>query len=332
MVSYNLDKGSSMLIRVTPSINLTESEVTPQAVYQQRRAFLQQASLLGAGTLASGLFSSAWAQGTNALPAKLNSNFSVMDKPTAKKDATTYNNFYEFGLDKSDPAENSGKFKTRPWTVAVEGACLKPKVFDIDELIKLAPLEERIYRLRCVEAWSMVIPWTGYALANLLKKVEPTSNAKYVEFVTVMQPESMPGLRSRVLDWPYSEGLRIDEAMNPLTLLSFGMYGERLLNQNGAPLRLVVPWKYGFKSAKSLVKIRLLEKQPTSSWMRSGPSEYGFYANVNPNVPHPRWSQAAERRIGEDGIFTAKRKTLPFNGYADQVASLYQGMDLAKYF
>ena len=245
-----------------------------------------------------------------------------MDKQTSLSDITSYNNYYEFGLDKSDPAAHAGKLQTRPWTVSVEGEVGKPRTFDIEELLKLAPMEERVYRLRCVEGWSMVIPWVGYSLSALLKQVEPTTNAKYVEFVTVVQRDNMPGVRAAVLDWPYVEGLRIDEAMHPLAMLVFGLYGKVLPNQNGAPLRLAVPWKYGFKSAKSLVKIRLVEKQPVSSWIKAAPQEYGFYANVNPAVPHPRWSQASERRIGEDGLFSPKRKTLPFNGYADQVAAL----------
>ena len=252
----------------------------------------------------------------------------VSDQLTSLKDITTYNNFYEFGTGKEDPAQNAASLKTRPWTITVEGEVKKPKVFGMEELLKLAPLEERIYRLRCVEAWSMVIPWIGYSLAELLKQVEPTGNAKFVEFLSLEDREQMPGQRSATLDWPYQEGLRIDEAMHPLTLLAVGLYGEVLPNQNGAPIRLVVPWKYGYKSAKSIVKIRLLEKQPVTSWMKAGPKEYGFYSNVNPAVDHPRWSQAKERRIGE----FLKRATLPFNGYADQVAQLYTGMDLIKNF
>lgn len=265
---------------------------------------------------------------TQALSAQRVASLSVTDKPTSLQDLSSYNNYYEFGFEKTDPVAHAGRLLTHPWSVSVEGEVAKPRRFDIDDLLKLAPLEERIYRLRCVEGWSMVIPWLGYSLSALLKQVEPTSKAKYVEFVTVKQDETMPGLRSRVLEWPYVEGLRLDEAMHPLTMLVFGVYGKALPNQNGAPLRLAVPWKYGFKSAKSLVTIRLLEKQPATAWMKSAPDEYGFYANVNPNVPHPRWSQAGERRIGEGGVFSPKRKTLMFNGYGDQVASLYQGMDL----
>jgi len=256
------------------------------------------------------------------------SSYTVAEELTPYKDVTSYNNFYEFGTGKENPAENAGSLKTRPWTVAVEGEVKKPKIFDIDELLKLAPLEERVYRLRCVEAWSMVVPWVGYSLAELIKRVEPTGNAKYVEFISLHDPEQMPGQKSSVLEWPYREGLRLDEAMHPLTLLAVGLYGEALPNQNGAPIRVVIPWKYGFKSAKSIVKIRFVEKPPVTSWMQAGPGEYGFYSNVNPEVDHARWSQAKERRIGE--FF--KRKTLMFNGYADDVGQLYAGMDLKKDF
>src|SRR5690606_20429398 len=244
---------------------------------------------------------------------------------------TGYNNFYEFGTDKEDPRRHAGRMVTEPWTVEVGGEVVKPRTFDIDELRKLAPMEERIYRLRCVEAWSMVIPWVGYPLSALLKQVEPTGNARYVTFETALQPENMPGVNRRIIDWPYVEGLRMDEAMHPLTLLVFGVYGKLLPNQNGAPMRVAVPWKYGFKSAKSVVRIRLVEEQPVSSWMQSAPSEYGFYANVNPDVRHPRWSQATERRIG-DSLFAPRVKTQMFNGYGELVASMYDGMDLARDF
>jgi sulfoxide reductase catalytic subunit YedY len=254
----------------------------------------------------------------------------TMEKVTDYQDATTYNNFYEFGTDKSDPAHNAGKLQTRPWTVAIEGNVAKPQTLDLDQLMKLAPMEERLYRLRCVEGWSMVIPWIGFSLSELIKRVEPTGNAKYVEFVTLADPKQMPYVGSRVLDWPYVEGLRMDEAMHPLTMLVFGMYGEVLPNQNGAPLRLAVPWKYGFKSGKSIVKIRFVEQQPRTAWVKSAAQEYGFYSNVNPTVDHPRWSQATERRIGEGGLFAKKRPTLMFNGYEAQVAQLYAGMDLKK--
>jgi len=302
---------------------IKSSEITPQELYLDRRRFMQ----LSAGVTLGSLLS------TKLLAEEKLSTVNTADDALIKeltpyKDVTTYNNFYEFGTGKEDPAQNAASLQTRPWTITVEGEVKKPKVFDIEELLKLAPLEERIYRLRCVEAWSMVIPWVGYSLAELLKRVEPTSNAKYVEFISLHNPEQMPGQKSATLDWPYTEGLRIDEAMHPLTMLAMGLYGQVLPKQNGAPIRLVVPWKYGFKSAKSIVKIRLVEKQPISSWMKAGPNEYGFYSNVNPAVDHPRWTQAKERRIGD--FF--KRPTLPFNGYAEQVAQLYSGMDLIKNF
>jgi sulfoxide reductase catalytic subunit YedY len=256
----------------------------------------------------------------------------VMDKPTAYGDVTSYNNFYEFGTDKSDPARRAGTLRPRPWSVVVEGEVAKPQTLDLDALLKLAPMEDRIYRLRCVEGWSMVVPWVGYSLAELIRRVEPTGNAKFVQFVTLADKAQMPGLHSSVLDWPYVEGLRMDEAMHPLALLAFGLYGEVLPNQNGAPVRIVVPWKYGFKSAKSIVKIRFVDKQPRTSWELAAPQEYGFYSNVNPKVDHPRWSQAGERRIGEDGLFTKKRPTLMFNGYEAQVGQLYAGMDLRRQY
>lgn len=303
-----------------PTIN--PSEITSKELFVNRRDFIK----LGLGgailsTLPSSLFAGEKLQTTK-------SKFELSEELTPFKKITEYNNFYEFGTGKSDPAEAAVNFKTRPWTVQVEGEVHKPKEFTIEELLKLSALEERIYRFRCVEAWSMVVPWVGYSLADLLKKVEPTGNAKFVEFITLNDPEQMPGQKSSVLEWPYREGLRIDEAMHPLTLLTFGLYGEVLPNQNGAPIRLVVPWKYGFKNIKSIVKIRLTEKQPKTSWMIAGPREYGFYANVNPTVDHPRWSQAKERRLGD--FF--KRETLMFNGYADEVASLYAGMDLSVNF
>jgi len=305
------------------------SEITPEEIWQSRREWMARASMIAAAAgLPAWASRRAFAQDGAPLPGQPNPAYSVMDKPTEWKDITTYNNYYEFGVDKDEPAKYAGKLQTRPWTVSVEGEVSHPQTFDIDTLLKLAPLEERVYRLRCVEGWSMVIPWVGYSLSTLLKQVQPTGNAKYVEFTTVEQRENMPGVRYAVLDWPYVEALRLDEAMHPLAMLVFGLYGKVLPNQNGAPLRLAVPWKYGFKSAKSIVRIRLVERQPTSSWMQAASNEYGFYANVNPDVPHPRWSQATERRIGEGGFFTPKRKTLAFNGYADQVASLYQGMDL----
>ncbi len=310
----------------------TPSDITPRSAYESRRDWLRHMALLAAGSGLGG-----WAAGdahAQALPAARSTLVGAltMEKPTARQDATSYNNFYEFGTDKSDPASHAGRLKTRPWTVSVEGEVKKPRQFDLDDLMKLAPLEERVYRLRCVEAWSMVIPWTGWSLAHLIKAVEPTSNARFVQFETLADRAQMPGLRSSVLNWPYVEGLRLDEALHPLAMLAFGMYGEALPKQNGAPVRLVVPWKYGFKSAKSIVKIRFVDKQPKTSWQESAPQEYGFYSNVNPNVDHPRWSQAGERRIGEDGLFARKRPTLMFNGYEPQVGQLYAGMDLKKFY
>ena len=311
------------------------SEITPRAVFESRRAFIKQLAVtsIGGAALAELALRDAFAQSPSAqqLAAKPNAAYVLMDKPTSYKDATTYNNFYEFGTEKTDPARAAGSLQTRPWTVAIEGEVRKPMTLDIDSLLKLAPLEERIYRLRCVEGWSMVIPWIGYSFAELIKKVEPTGNARYVEFISLADKKQMPGLRSPVLEWPYVEGLRLDEANHPLTLLTLGMYGEVLPNQNGAPVRIVVPWKYGFKSAKSIVKIRFVRDQPKTAWNISAPQEYGFYSNVNPEVDHPRWSQATERRIGEDGFLTRKRKTLMFNGYSD-VASMYAGMDLKKFY
>jgi len=310
------------------------SEITPRTVYEARRTLIKG---LAAGVAFAALPTLAQTarpgKGT-ALPGTKSAvaGALTMDKLTPYSDVTTYNNFYEFGTDKEDPARTAGTLKTRPWTVAIEGEVKKPGSYDIDTLMKLATMEERVYRLRCVEGWSMVVPWVGFSLAELIKRVEPTSNAKFVQFVTLADKAQMPGLRSSVLDWPYAEGLRIDEAMHPLTMLAFGLYGEVLPNQNGAPVRLVVPWKYGFKSGKSLVKIRFVEKQPTTSWEAAAPSEYGFFSNVNPKVDHPRWSQATERRIGEDGLFAKKRPTLMFNGYEPQVGQLYAGMDLKKFY
>ena len=316
------------------------TEITPPEVFAQRRRWLQQAGMLGLAT-ASGLAAEPlWAQTTpragvlaplNPVPSDVAAARAI-DTLTPYKDATTYNNFYEFGTDKSDPAENAHKLVTSPWSVEIEGLVKKPGRMALEDLLKLSPMEERIYRMRCVEGWSMVIPWVGYSLSALIKRVEPQGNAKYVEFVTLADPKTMPYVGSRVLSWPYTEGLRLDEAMHPLTLLTFGMYGEVLPKQNGAPVRLVVPWKYGFKSAKSLVKIRFTEKQPATAWNKAAAQEYGFYSNVNPNVDHPRWSQATERRIGEGGLFAKKTKTLMFNGYEPQVGQLYAGMDLSKNF
>jgi sulfoxide reductase catalytic subunit YedY len=320
-----------------------DAEITPEAVYARRRELIKLMALGGGGmALVGAAKREAFAQGAaSARPGKLAAlttqrntaaGGAIMEKLTPYGDVTSYNNFYEFGTDKADPSVNAKTLKTRPWTVSVEGEIKRPKVYDIDELLKLSAQEERIYRMRCVEGWSMVIPWVGYSLAELIKRVEPTGKAKYVEFITLADKAQMPGLSSRVLQWPYVEGLRLDEAMHPLTLLSFGLYGEVMPNQNGAPVRLVVPWKYGFKSGKSIVKIRFTEQQPVTSWIKAGPQEYGFYSNVNPAVDHPRWSQATERRIGEDGLFAKKRPTLMFNGYEAQVGQLYLGMDLKKLF
>jgi len=305
--------------------DIPSSEITPEELYLRRRDFLR---LGAAGALLGAGLAPAAAQAGEKLPGARPSPLSTKETPTPYKDVTTYNNFYEFGTDKSDPARYADTLVTRPWTVTVEGAVRKSKTFGIEELLKLAPLEERVYRLRCVEGWSMVIPWIGFPLSALLKRVEPLGSAKFVEFTTLHNPTQMPGQRSRVLEWPYVEGLRLDEARHPLAILAVGLYGEVLPKQNGAPIRLVVPWKYGFKSIKSIVRIRLVERQPVGSWEAAQPSEYGFYSNVNPAVDHPRWSQAKERRIGD----FLRRATLPFNGYADQVASLYTGMDLKKYY
>lgn len=302
-----------MLIRHPADI--LPSDITPRSVYLNRRQFMLGSAglLLPATALA-------------ALPAR-KSQFSTTETANSREEISSYNNYYEFGTGKDEPALYAGRLKTRPWNIVVDGEVEKPRSFGIEELLKY-PQEERIYRLRCVEGWSMVIPWIGFPLASLLSQVRPTSKAKYVAFETALRPGEMPGVARRVLDWPYREGLRIDEAMHPLTILALGLYGDVLPKQNGAPIRLVVPWKYGFKSIKAISRIRLLEKQPATSWNMAAPNEYGFYSNVNPAVDHPRWSQASERRIGE----FLKRKTLPFNGYGAQVAQLYRGMDLVKNF
>jgi sulfoxide reductase catalytic subunit YedY len=331
-----------MLIRLSPDAASTDlpSDITPKHVYLNRRALLQHSVGLG---LLTGV-GAAWSQTgptPTVVPGKLPAlaskrsaleNALAVDVPTAYTYASTYNNYYEFGTDKSEPARNAHTLKTKPWTLEIEGLVKKPMRLGLEEVMKLGAMEERIYRMRCVEGWSMVIPWIGFSLSTLVKHVDPLGSAKFIEFVTLADPKTMPNVGSRVLDWPYIEGLRMDEAMHPLTLLTFGMYGEILPNQNGAPIRLNVPWKYGFKNAKSIVKIRFTDKQPATAWNKAAANEYGFYSNVNPNVDHPRWSQATERRIGEDGLFNKKRKTLMFNGYEAQVASLYSGMDLGKNF
>ena len=295
------------------------SEVTPEKIYNNRRSFIKSLGL-GAGSIA-----------LTTLPLINNAKSANDLKLTSYKDITTYNNYYEFGTAKGDPYKNSQNFITDPWNITIDGEVEKPIQISMDEILETFVSEERIQRLRCVEGWSMVIPWMGFSLNQLLSKVSFTSKAKFVEFESVFDPEQMKGQRYPVLQWPYREGLRIDEAMHPLTTVVTGLYGKKLPNQNGAPLRIFMPWKYGFKSAKAIVKIKLVEKMPTSSWMRASPREYGFYSNVNPDVDHPRWSQATERVIGND-IFAPRVKTLMFNGYGDEVASLYAGMDLRKYF
>lgn len=333
------------MVAVAKLGNISPSEITPERIYLRRREFLRNAALFTATSIGVGgsllwLMRGLRATDSRKLAAKSaasdsttftiarSTNYAKGESETPYDDIASYNNFYEFGTDKSDPAENAHSLRPHPWTVTIEGEVKKPQVLDIDRLLKWFPLEERIYRMRCVEAWSMVIPWLGFPLGDLLRRIEPTSRAKYVAFTTLLDPEQMPGQRRPVLDWPYVEGLRIDEAMHPLTILAVGLYGRKLPNQNGAPLRLVVPWKYGFKGIKSIVKLRLSAEQPATTWNLAAPDEYGFYANVNPAVDHPRWSQASERRIGE----YRRRPTLPFNGYAEEVAGLYAGMDLRRFF
>ena len=340
--------------------DIIPSEITPKSVFDNRREFIQKAGFgLVAGVAAilsnplkAATVNSGTTQGDARLLGRANAPaiikpqsfgahqkingykktaFGADEKLTSYQDVTTYNNYYEFGTDKSEPAINSNLFKPYPWMVSIEGEVKKNKTISIEDIYKLAPLEERIYRMRCVEGWSMVIPWIGLPLAQLIKWSEPNANAKYVEFHSLADTHQMPGQNVPVLDWPYVEGLRMDEAMNPLTIMAVGLYGEQLPNQNGAPMRLVTPWKYGFKGAKAIVKIKFVEKMPISSWMKAGPNEYGFYANVNPNVEHPRWTQASEKRIG-GGLFAGRIKTQMFNGYTEQVGQMYAGMDLRKYF
>ena len=310
------------------------SDITPQAVFENRRNLIKTAAAGGFGMALAPWFSrEALAATPEKLAAALNPAFADKDGLTAYKYVTSYNNFYEFGTDKADPAAHADTLQTRPWTISIEGLVKKPMTLDIDALLKLSPMEERIYRMRCVEGWSMVIPWDGYSLSKLISKVEPLGSAKFVEFISLADRKQMPGVKRNIIEWPYREGLRMDEAMNPLTLLTFGLYGEALPKQNGAPVRIVVPWKYGFKSAKSIVKIRFTEEMPKTSWSQFDAREYGFYSNVNPQVDHPRWSQASERRIGDaKGAFAPKMKTQMFNGYGDQVASMYSGMDLKKFY
>lgn len=341
---------------ILPPSDILPSEITSQSVYQDRRRFIKQAGFgLGAAALLSPSAMSATVQtgtteGDGRLLGRANQSNPVKAvkhgpkftnlkktaygkglKPTKHKDVTTYNNYYEFGTAKRDPARYSNLYKTDPWSIQIEGEVKQNKTITMEDILKRFPLEERIYRMRCVEGWSMVIPWVGFALADLIKFAEPTGNAKYVEFITDADRKTMPGVNVPILDWPYKEGLRMDEAMNPLTLMAVGLYGEVLPNQNGAPIRLVVPWKYGFKGGKSIVKIRFTEKMPVTTWMQAGPNEYGFYANVNPKVSHPRWTQSSEKPIGA-GLFAGRIKTKMFNGYAEQVAHLYSGMDLFRNF
>jgi methionine sulfoxide reductase catalytic subunit len=320
-----------MLIKKAPDVR--SSEITPRSLYLNRRKFLAGAAITGAAVaVGTGLRQfinpATVAQAGNKIDGLKKSPFSTTETITPEKDVTHYNNYYEFSTQKEEPADLAKNFRTRPWKVKIDGLVDKKQELDVDTIIKMAPPEERIYRHRCVEGWSIVVPWIGFSLSELIKRVNPQSKAKFVEFTTLLDPNQMPGQRRAVLEWPYVEGLRMDEAMNPLALLCFGMYGEELPNQDGAPLRMVLPWKYGFKSIKAIVHIRFTDRQPLNTWNISAPSEYGFYSNVNPTVDHPRWSQAKERRLGE--FF--KRPTLMFNGYGDQVASLYSGMDLKKNF
>ena len=319
-----------MLIK--PAADVRSSEITDKTLYLNRRAFIRAAAGTGAAAAAGILGSESLLEAEQPAPHRRKlenvrkSPLSTDEKPNTWEQITTYNNYYEFGADKDQPSRFAGALKTDPWTVAVDGECAKKAVYHLEDILNGQTLEDRIYRHRCVEAWSMVIPWVGFPLADFIRKCEPTSKAKFVEFTTLYDPKQMPGVRYPVLDWPYVEGLRMDEALHPLAILAVGLYGEVIPNQDGAPIRLVVPWKYGFKSIKSIVKIRFVEKQPLNTWQKQAPNEYGFYSNVNPTVDHPRWSQASERRIGE----FLKRKTIMFNGYGDQVASMYAGMDLKK--
>ena len=328
----------SIIIKSTGKHDIKPSEITTEADYLNRREFIKQSGLLVGAAWAGGLSLNARA-GTAEGAAEYGNDFKELiktpygkdEKLTSYIDATTYNNFYEFGTGKKDPAANATHFKTDPWSITVEGEANKTGTFHLEDIIKQAQIEERIYRFRCVEAWSMVVPWVGFSLADMLKRFEPTSKAKYVQFTTLYDPEQMPGQRRRVLDWPYRDGLRMDEAMNPLSFMAVGLYGHDMPNQNGAPIRLVVPWKYGFKNVKSIVKITFTEHQPVCTWNVTGPTEYGFYSNVNPNVDHPRWSQATERRLGAN-FWDPKMSTQMFNGYGEQVAHLYKDMDLKKFF
>jgi methionine sulfoxide reductase catalytic subunit len=317
--------------KTADSVKIAPSEITPYDQYLSRRAVLAGGLSLAAAQSIGGFARNAYGQSAAALTYVRNAAFSVADAPNSYRDISTYNNYYEFGTDKSDPSQNAQKFRTQPWNVTIGGEAEVTGAFTLEDILKPHPLEERVYRLRCVEAWSMVVPWVGFPLGDLLKRFKPTSKAKFVEFKTLYDPKQMPGQRSSVLEWPYVEGLRMDEAMHPLTLLAVGLYGKALPNQNGAPLRLIVPWKYGFKGIKAIVSIKFTERAPRTTWAGSASNEYGFFANVNPAVDHPRWSQASERHIGAN-TFGPRQPTLPFNGYAAQVAALYNGMDLRKFF
>ena len=320
-----------MLIKKFQS--LREADVTDYPLYKRRREFIQAGLALTGAALLPGIANAAASSLTAKLPGvSRNDKYQVDDDPNSWEDITTYNNFYEFGTGKRDPSRNAHTLRPSPWSVTVEGEVNKPGVYQMEDILKWNSLEERIYRFRCVEAWSMVVPWVGFSLADMLKRFEPNSNAKYVEFYTLVDKQQMPGQRRSVLDWPYVEGLRIDEAMHPLSMMVVGLYGRELPNQNGAPLRLIVPWKYGFKNIKSIVRIRFTDKKPRNTWAVLAPREYGFYANVNPQVDHPRWSQARERRIGQSTLFSSKQRTLIYNGYGDEVAHLYAGMNLRKNF
>jgi len=325
-----------MLIKHVKNSEVKPSEITSKSIFLNRRKFLQTAAIAGGISLLPKVITSSFASTRTKFLNVKTTSFAEVEKLTTYEGLSSYNNFYEFGTGKTDPARNAHTLKPEPWTIEISGLATKIGKFHLDDLIKPHQLEERIYRLRCVEAWSMVIPWVGIPLVDIIKRFEPNSKAKFVAFETLVDKEQMPGQKSRSLDWPYVEGLRMDEAINPLTLLAVGVYGERMPNQNGAPIRLVVPWKYGFKSIKSIVKISFVEKEPPTTWNIQAPSEYGFYSNVNPNIDHPRWSQKRERRItGEGGlsaIFTPKIETQFMNGYADEVAELYKGMDLKKFF
>ena len=319
-----------MPIIIKSSGDIKPSEITSESDYHNRRQFIKKSAVLLGAAWAGRIAMPAYAKGSD-FPDAIQGAHTTEEPANSFEEITTYNNFYEFGTGKSDPAKNAVNFNPHPWSIAVEGEVAKPGIFNLEDFIKPYQLEERTYRFRCVEGWSMVIPWVGFSLADMIKQFQPTSRAKYIEFTTLYDPQRMPGQKRRVLHWPYTEGLRIDEAMNPLSLMAVGLYGKTMPNQNGAPIRLVVPWKYGFKSIKSIVKIRFTETEPVCTWNKTAPAEYGFYSNVNPNVDHPRWSQGTERRIGAP-FWEPKIKTRLFNGYADQVAGLYTGMDLTKYF